>query len=66
MNGDISLATEELNYFLAIRTPAYVDSTDKLTIAKITTRYPVVDGEYTPTYSLSSVQTSFIFALYLK
>ncbi len=62
MNGDINLATEELNYFLSIRTPTYAPA-DKLTTAKITAKYPVIAGEYTPTYSLSAEQSSFVKAI---
>lgn len=63
MTGQISLANEELEYFLSTRTEGYNASTDQLTEALIVAKYPVVAGEYTPFYTMTPVQTSYIKAI---
>lgn len=63
MKGDIASVTDELEYFLATRTPTYNPATDKLTEAKIVAKFPVVADEYTPFYTMTPVQTSYIKAI---
>lgn len=63
MAGQISLANEELEYFLSTRTEEYDADTDQLTEALIVEKYPVVAGEYTPFYSMTPLQTSYIKAI---
>lgn len=62
MKGQISVANDELEYFLSTRTTGYV-ATDKLTEAKVVAKYPVIANEYTPTYAMTPVQTSYIKAI---
>lgn len=62
MTNQLDIATAELEYFLGTRTDGYT-STDVLTKAKIYAKYPVVDNEYTPFYSLTTEQASFIKAI---
>nr|WP_315156592.1 RagB/SusD family nutrient uptake outer membrane protein [uncultured Flavobacterium sp.] len=63
MTGQISLANDELEYFLSTRTVGYNATTDKLTEAKVVAKYPVIAGEYTPFYTMTPVQTSYIKAI---
>ncbi|MBJ2124242.1 RagB/SusD family nutrient uptake outer membrane protein [Flavobacterium sp. IB48] len=63
MKGQIDLANDELEYFLATRTPTYNPATDKLTEARVVAMFPVVPDEYTPFYSMTPVQTSYIKAI---
>lgn len=63
MKGEIDTATEELEYFLATRTPTYNPTTDKLTEAKVVAKFPVIADEYTPFYSLTPVQASYVKAI---
>lgn len=63
MAGEISLANEELEYFLSTRTEEYDADTDQLTEALIVDKYPVIAGEYTPFYSMTPLQTSYIKAI---
>ena len=63
MNGQISLANSELEYFLSTRTAGYNATTDKLTEAKVVAKYPVIADEYTPFYTMTPVQTSYIKAI---
>ncbi|WP_269235798.1 RagB/SusD family nutrient uptake outer membrane protein [Flavobacterium flavigenum] len=62
MKGDIALANDELEYFLSTRTVGYV-ATDKITEAKVVAKYPVIANEFTPFYTMTPVQTSYIKAL---
>ncbi|WP_343698107.1 RagB/SusD family nutrient uptake outer membrane protein [Flavobacterium sp.] len=62
MKGDIALANDELDYFLSTRTVGYV-AADKLTEAKVVAKYPVIADEFTPFYTLTPVQTSYIKAI---
>lgn len=63
MKNQIDLANSELEYFFSIRTSGYNPATDKLTQEKIAAKYPVVDNEYTPFYTLTPIQTSYIKAI---
>lgn len=63
MKGEIALANSELEYFLSTRTVDYDATTDKLTEAKVVAKYPVIADEYTPFYTMTPVQTSYIKAL---
>lgn len=63
MSGQISLANDELEYFLSTRTAGYNPTTDKLTEARVVAKYPVIPDEYTPFYSMTPVQTSYIKAI---
>jgi hypothetical protein len=63
MTNQLGLANQELEYFFSIRTTNYNATTDKVTEAKIVTKYPVIDNEYTPYYSITAVQNSYIKAI---
>ena len=71
MKGDFVLANQELTYFLSLRlyddpnnpNDGYNPATDIITTDKITTKYPVIPNEYTPHYTLTPVQASYIKAL---
>ncbi|PKB17785.1 RagB/SusD family nutrient uptake outer membrane protein [Flavobacterium sp. 5] len=63
MSGQISLANDELEYFLGTRTEDYDATTDKLTEASVVAKYPVIADEYTPFYTMTPVQTSYIKAI---
>ncbi|RZJ53015.1 MAG: RagB/SusD family nutrient uptake outer membrane protein [Flavobacterium sp.] len=63
MKGRIALANDELEYFLATRTPTYDPATDKLTEARVVAMFPVIQDEYTPFYTMTPVQTSYIKAI---
>jgi hypothetical protein len=63
MKNELGQANSEIEYFLSTRTTGYSASTDKVTEAKIVTKYPVIENEYTPFYSLTAVQTSYIKAV---
>jgi len=63
MKNQIALATSELDYFLSTRTNAYNPATDIVTQAKVTAKYPVIADEFTPFYSMTPTQTSYIKAL---
>ena len=62
MKGQIQLANDELEYFLSTRTIGYA-ATDKLTQAGIVAKYPVIADEYTPFYTMTPVQTSYVKAI---
>lgn len=63
MKGQIAVANAELEYFLALRTDGYDPETDFFTEDDIVAKYPVIDNEFTPFYSLTPVQASYIKAL---
>jgi hypothetical protein len=63
MKNQIAEANAELEYFLSTRTTAYNATTDKLTEAKVVAKYPVIDNEYTPFYTMTPVQTSYVKAI---
>ncbi|WP_316632725.1 RagB/SusD family nutrient uptake outer membrane protein [uncultured Flavobacterium sp.] len=63
MKGQTALANDELEYFLSTRTAGYNPTTDKLTEAKVVAKYPVIDNEYTPFYTMTPVQTSYVKAI---
>lgn len=63
MKNQIAQANTELEYFLGTRTTGYNPATDKLTEEDIVDMYPVVPNEFTPNYTLSPVQTSYIKAI---
>lgn len=62
MKGLTQLANDELEYFLSTRTVGYV-ATDKVTQAKVVAKYPVIADEYTPFYTMTPVQTSYVKAI---
>jgi hypothetical protein len=62
MTGQIALANDELEYFLSTRTVNYA-ATDKVTQAKVVAKYPVIADEYTPFYTMTPVQTSYVKAI---
>lgn len=62
MKGDIALANDELEYFLSTRTVGYA-ATDKVTQAKVVAKYPVIADEFTPFYTMTPVQTSYVKAI---
>ncbi|MBW1658545.1 RagB/SusD family nutrient uptake outer membrane protein [Flavobacterium quisquiliarum] len=63
MKGQIALANDELEYFLSTRTTGYNATTDKVTEAKVVAKYPVIADEYTPFYTMTPVQTSYVKAI---
>jgi hypothetical protein len=63
MNNQLDIANAELDYFLSVRVKLYNPATDKITQAKVVAKYPVIADEYTPFYTLTDVQTSYIKAL---
>lgn len=63
MKNRINEANAELEYFFGTRTTGYNATTDKLTEAKVVDKYPVVADEYTPFYSMTPVQTSYVKAI---
>ncbi|MGO4822635.1 MULTISPECIES: RagB/SusD family nutrient uptake outer membrane protein [unclassified Flavobacterium] len=63
MTNQFALAIEEMDYFLSIRISGYNAATDKVTESKIVAKYPVIDNEYTPFYSLTPIQKSYIKAV---
>ncbi|PXY39403.1 RagB/SusD family nutrient uptake outer membrane protein [Flavobacterium cheongpyeongense] len=62
MKGQIQLANDELEYFLSTRTVGYA-ATDKVTQAKVVAKYPVIADEFTPFYTMTPVQTSYVKAI---
>ncbi|AWG21780.1 RagB/SusD family nutrient uptake outer membrane protein [Flavobacterium faecale] len=63
MKSEFDLANTEIQYFLSTRTTGYNATTDVVTQAKIVAKYPVIADEYTPFYTLTPVQTSYIKAV---
>lgn len=63
MKNQIAEANAELEYFFATRTSGYNPSTDKLTEAKVVDKFPVIANEFTPFYTLTPVQASYIKAI---
>ncbi|MCD0465345.1 RagB/SusD family nutrient uptake outer membrane protein [Flavobacterium sp. ENC] len=63
MKDRVEEANTELEYFLGTRTSGYNPATDKLTEAKVVAKYPVIADEFTPFYSLTPLQTSYIKAI---
>jgi hypothetical protein len=63
MKGQIDLANSELEYFLSTRTVGYNATTDKLTQAKVVAKYPVIEDEYTPFYTMTPLETSYVKAI---
>ncbi|OOG77604.1 RagB/SusD family nutrient uptake outer membrane protein [Flavobacterium sp. A45] len=63
MKNQLAEATTALEYFLATRTDGYDPATDVLTEQDILDKYPVIVDEFTPFYTLSATQTSYIKAI---
>ena len=63
MKNQIAEANAELEYFLGTRTTGYNATTDKLTEAIVVAKYPVIADEFTPFYTLTPLQTSYIKAI---
>ncbi len=63
MKNDFVSANTEMEYFLSTRTEGYSPITDKVTEAKVVAKYPVIVDEYTPFYSLTPTQASYIKAV---
>jgi hypothetical protein len=63
MTNQLALALSELDFFIATRTQDYDPATDVLTEAMIVAAYPKVDNEYTPFYTLTPLQSSYIKAI---
>lgn len=62
MTNQLDIANAELEYFLATRTDGYT-AADILTKEKVYAKYPVIADEYTPFYTLTPEQTSYIKAI---
>lgn len=63
MTNELELANQELTYFIGTRTEGFRPATDKITQSMIIAKYPVIQNEYTPFYTLSSTQASYIKAI---
>ncbi|MEC5164687.1 hypothetical protein RCH18_000406 [Flavobacterium sp. PL11] len=63
MNNQLDIANAEIDFFLSNRIVGYNPATDKMTQARIVAKYPVITDEYTPFYSLTPIQSSYIKAL---
>lgn len=63
MTNQLALANQEMDYFLSVRVKLYNATTDKITEAKVVAKYPVIDNEYTPFYTMTATQTSYVKAL---
>jgi hypothetical protein len=63
MTNQLAVANEEIDYFLSQRITAYNATTDKVSEEKIVAKYPVIANEYTPFYTMTAVQTSYIKAV---
>ncbi|MHC0442854.1 RagB/SusD family nutrient uptake outer membrane protein [Flavobacterium sp. 3-210] len=63
MKNRMAEVNTELGYFLGTRTSGYNAATDILDEEKVTAKYPAVSNEFTPFYTLSPVQTSYIKAI---
>jgi hypothetical protein len=63
MKNQFAEANAELQYLFSLRTAGYNAATDKITEANIAAMYPVVSNEYTPFYTLTPLQTSYIKAI---
>lgn len=62
MTNQLAIANAELEYFLGSRTDQF-SATDVLTKEKVMAKYPVIADEYTPFYSMTPEQTSYIKAI---
>ncbi|BFM44977.1 RagB/SusD family nutrient uptake outer membrane protein [Flavobacterium sp. CFS9] len=63
MKNKMAEANTELGYFLGTRTSGYNPATDLLNEGVVTAKYPVISNEFTPFYTLTPVQTSYIKAI---
>ncbi len=63
MTNQMGLAASELGYFIGTRTSSYNPATDIVTDARIQTKYPVIPDEYTPFYTMTPLQTSYMKAI---
>lgn len=63
MKNRMAEVNTELGYFLGTRTSGYNPATDILDEAKVTAKYPVIANEFTPFYTLSPIQASYIKAI---
>ena len=63
MKNKMAEANTELGYFLGTRTNGYNAATDLLNEGVVTAKYPVISNEFTPFYTLTPVQTSYIKAI---
>lgn len=63
MKNQFAEANAGLEYLFSLRTQGYNAATDKITEANITAMYPVVADEYTPFYTLTPLQASYIKAI---
>lgn len=63
MKGDFEAAIADINAFLSVRTVGYDPTTDVLAVQDIAAIYPVQPDEYTPVYTLTDQQASFVKAI---
>lgn len=63
MKNKMAEANTELGYFLGTRTNGYNPATDILDEATVVAKYPVIADEFTPFYTLTPVQASYIKAI---
>jgi hypothetical protein len=62
MTNQLAVANAELEYFLGSRTDQF-SASDRLTKEKVIAKYPVIVDEYTPFYSMTPEQTSYVKAI---
>jgi hypothetical protein len=63
MKNQFAEANAGLEYLFSLRTQGYNAATDKITEANIAAMYPVIADEYTPFYTLTPLQASYIKAI---
>jgi hypothetical protein len=63
MTNQLGLANQELQYFHSIRLKNFNPTADNVNETLIVNKYPVIADEYTPFYSLTATQTSYIKAI---
>lgn len=63
MKSRFAEVNTELGYFLGTRTTGYNATTDILNETVVTNKFPVIANEFTPYYTLTPLQTSYIKAI---
>ena len=60
MKENYAASLSDLTSFLSLKTANFNAATDILEESDLTSRYPVIENEFTPFYTLNDTQTSFI------
>ena len=63
MKNRFAEVNTELGFFLGTRTTGYNPATDILNETVVAAKYPVIDNEFTPYYTLTPLQASYIKAI---